>query len=78
MARQTSTKRGLQSEGRKRQSSRHGVGAAPATRPVPGASAREENPRRPARRAGTRQVPRGRKRPARELLSTNPATGSLR
>ena len=65
MARQTSRKRGLQSEARQRATSRHGKTATPATRKVPGAFGRERGtPRATTQRAST---PR--------MASVNPATG---
>ena len=43
-------KEGLQSSGRKEQSSRHGVEPSPATQPVPGAFGTEGEPARPEER----------------------------
>ncbi len=63
MGRQTSAKKGLQSDARKRQSTRHATAPGPpATAPVAGAFGREV-PRRPAARA------------PRPMASVNPATG---
>jgi succinate-semialdehyde dehydrogenase/glutarate-semialdehyde dehydrogenase len=67
MARQTSTKRGLQSTARKRQSSRHDVEPTPATRPVAGAFGRQGRERPAPRRL----------RPGGGIASVNPATGEV-
>jgi succinate-semialdehyde dehydrogenase/glutarate-semialdehyde dehydrogenase len=63
MARQTSRKTGLQSQARKRATSRHGPTPTPATRKVPGAFGRER---------GASPMPR---RAADRMASVNPATG---
>jgi succinate-semialdehyde dehydrogenase/glutarate-semialdehyde dehydrogenase len=63
MARQTSRKTGMQSQARKRATTRHGPTPAPATRKVPGAFGRER---------GTSPV---RRRAIPQLKSVNPATG---
>jgi succinate-semialdehyde dehydrogenase / glutarate-semialdehyde dehydrogenase len=62
MARQTSRKNGLQSQARKRATTRHGATSTPATRKVPGAFGRERG-----RSAMRRPVP--------QMASVNPATG---
>jgi hypothetical protein len=49
---QGSGKRGLQSSGRKAQTSRHGTSSQPATSPVAGAFGREGTDRRTPRSAG--------------------------
>ena len=67
MARQTSTKRGLQSTARKRQSSRHDVEPTPAARPVAGAYGRQGRERPVSRRP----------RPGGGIASGNPATGEV-
>jgi succinate-semialdehyde dehydrogenase/glutarate-semialdehyde dehydrogenase len=63
MARQTSRKTGLQSQARKRATTRHGTTSTPAARKVPGAFGRE------------RGVAAMRRRPAPQMASVNPATG---
>jgi succinate-semialdehyde dehydrogenase/glutarate-semialdehyde dehydrogenase len=63
MARQTSRKTGLQSQARKRATTRHGASPTPATRKVPGAFGRERGTS-PMRRAAPPRV-----------ASVNPATG---
>jgi succinate-semialdehyde dehydrogenase / glutarate-semialdehyde dehydrogenase len=63
MARQTSRKTGLQSQARKRATTRHGPTPAPSTRKVPGAFGREQGTS-----AMRRAAPAG-------MASVNPATG---
>jgi hypothetical protein len=51
-------KEGLQSSGRKQQSSRHGVEPSPAVSPVPGAFGREGEPEEPETKEGANPRPR--------------------